>query len=598
MNRRKLIWSFWRNGMSISTRNGWTLSLLAIVWMLLPIVAIAQTDAPATTPNGRRQVLKPHTPPSPPPQSTLRPQIEILSLPAEKLVRPYSGRHIDVTTYHYDNARSGSNPIEVDLTPSTVKSPHFSLLKTLIVDGNVFAQPLLVSNLRMPDGSDRDILIIATGHNTIYAFDANTYSILWQRTLGPAQQSDHIGCPDVKTEYGISSTPVITRKSIESATLYVVSAVEPRDLDFHTYLHALDVATGNPVVSPKEIAPTGNHRDGTRLSFSSQNQYNRAGIAYSNGSIYVGIGAHCDNDGIHVSGWLLRYSESLDLMTSFHTISSPMALGLAGIWMTGFAPAIDDTGNVFVVTGNGDFNPPYDYGQSVLKLDGKSFEVLDYFTPSNYPVLNDNDYDLGSGGIVLLPAGAVESKKELAAVIGKDPILYLLNRVNLGKEQPSDAGALQALRFRPPCNCGVWGGPAEYQSKDGLVLFVQTDHDVLHSYVLKDGGVPSIASSSLQGSTKGGYGGSSPIVTSNGSLDAIVWLLRRSDPIELEAYDATTLGSPLCSAYVGKWSNPTIGNSFLTPMIANGHVYAAAFNVVKIFGLADGAASETKACGE
>ena len=350
--------------MSISTRYGWTSAFLALVWMLLPMVGIAQTDAPTSTPNGRRQALRPHMPPSPPPQSTLRPQIEILSFPAEKVIRPYSGTHIDVTTYHYDNARSGSNRTEADLTPSTVKSSQFSLLKTLVVDGNVFAQPLLISNLRMPDGSDRDILIIATGHNTIYAYDANTYSILWQRTLGPAQQYAHIGCPDIETEYGISSTPVIARRSIESATLFVVSAVEPRELEFHTYIHALDVATGNPVASPKEIAPSGSLRDGTRLSFSPQNQYNRAGLAYNNGSIYVGIGAHCDNDGIHVSGWLLRYSENLELMASFHTISSPKTLGLAGIWMTGFAPAIDDAGNVFVVTGNGDFNPPDDYGQS------------------------------------------------------------------------------------------------------------------------------------------------------------------------------------------------------------------------------------------
>ena len=146
-------------------------------------------------------------------------------------------------------------------------------------------------------------------------------------------------------------------------------------------------------------------------------------------------------------------------------------------------------------------------GRVVLKLDGKSLEVVDYFTPSNYPMLNDNDYDMGSGGIVLLPTGAVDPKIELAVVIGKDPVLRLLSLANLGKEQQSDAGALQTLRLRQS-GLGAWGGPAEDQSKNGLVLFLQTDHDALHSYLLKGGGAPSIVSSSLQGSTKGGYGGS------------------------------------------------------------------------------------------
>lgn len=139
----------------------------------------------------------------------------------------YSGTPVDVPTYHYDSARTGWNRSETDLTPATVASTRFGLLKTLGVDGDVLAQPLLISNFVMPDGSTHDILVVVTGHNSVYAFDAQTYAVLWQVNLGPSQASSDIGCHELDPEYGISSTPVIVRSAPNAATLYVVSATEP-----------------------------------------------------------------------------------------------------------------------------------------------------------------------------------------------------------------------------------------------------------------------------------------------------------------------------------------------------------------------------------
>ena len=106
--------------------------------------------------------------------------------------------------------------------------------------------------------------------------------------------------------------------------------------------------------------------------------------------------------------------------------------------MTGFAPSFDDAGNVFVVTGNGDFSPPDDYGESVLKLNGETLKVMDYFTLDNYPELNKHDGDLGSGGIVLLSQDFGGSKMNLAAIVAKDPVLYLLDQANLGQLKSND----------------------------------------------------------------------------------------------------------------------------------------------------------------
>ena len=143
------------------------------------------------------------------------------------LARNYTGTPIDVTTYHYDNFRTGWNPTETDLTPATVGGASFGLLKTLTVDSSVFAQPLLVSGFKFPDGSTRDVLLVATAHNSVYAFDAQTYKRLWQVNLGPSQATADIGCNDVHPEYGVMATPVIRRTAVDQASVYLVAATEP-----------------------------------------------------------------------------------------------------------------------------------------------------------------------------------------------------------------------------------------------------------------------------------------------------------------------------------------------------------------------------------
>jgi len=389
-------------------RISWCLTLALVVVCARTVTAGAALHRPlpagSLERNGTPQTLARHhsSHAAPPPALPERPPLKNA---AAALKRPYGGTPIDVLLYHYDLLRTGWNQSETDLTPTTVASSNFGQLTTLNVDGNVFAQPLLVSGFKMPDGTTHDVLIVVTGHDTVYAFDAQSYAILWQVSLGTSQATNDVGCGDVHPEYGISSTPVIVRSGVASATLYLVAATEPAHLSFHTQLRALDLGTGKDIVSPVEIAPKAKLNNGGTVNFDPQNQWNRTGLAYNNGSIYVGIGSHCDNNAGAISGWLLNYdAATLKLVHHFHTIENSSGYELASIWMTGFAPAIDSSGNVFVVTGNGDFEKGnHDWGESVLRLSPGLQKVISHFTPASYQQLNNGDIDFGSGGVMLLP---------------------------------------------------------------------------------------------------------------------------------------------------------------------------------------------------
>jgi hypothetical protein len=515
------------------------------------------------------------------------PGSHLVENPYQALKRHYGGTPIDVLTYHYDSGRTGWNQSETDLTPASVASGNFGEIATLNVDGNVLAQPLLVSGFKMPDGTTRDVLVVVTGNNSVYAFDAGNYSKLWKVNLGPAQSSQDVGCGDVVPEYGISSTPVIVRKSPGSAILYVVAATEPNYLSFHTQLHALDLGTGADIVTPVEIAPKAKLRSGGTINFDPQNQWSRAALAYNNGNIYIGIGSHCDDNADAVSGWLLQYSAStLQLLHHFHTIStSQPTYELAGIWGAGFAPAIDANGNVFVVTGNGAFaKKTGDWAESVLRLPSGLTKVADHFTVSDYRKLNKDDRDFGSGGVMLVPVVPGQTAPPMAVAMGKDAVLYLLNQANLGGLKTGDAGALQAQRLAKSGQ-GLWGGPAYYGSPGGGLVYVQTNGKVLRAFSISTGTQPSLTQVA-KGKSIAGYGGSLPIVSSNSSEAdrGVVWVIQRGTTVVLQAYDAVKLGTPLFAANAGTWTN-SHGNSFLTAMEANGRVYVPASGTVMVFGL-------------
>jgi len=503
---------------------------------------------------------------------------------AKGLKRRYSGTPIDMLKYHNDSYPTGWNQSETDLAPATVGSASFGQITTLKVDGNVFAQPLMVSNFEMPDHSVHNLLIVATGHNTVIAYDAQDYSVLWKRSLGKPQATNDVGCGDIQPEYGISSTPVIVRSAADAATMYVVSATEPAPFSFHTKLHAIDLRDGHDLIKAVEISPRGRLLTGGKIHFDPQNQWNRASLAYQDGSIYIGVGSHCDNNAGQISGWMLHYDTNLNLLDKFNTIKASAGYELSSIWMAGFAPAISPDGKVYAITGNGYYNPAHGekgYGESVLGFK-PNLDIDSTFTPAEWQQLNNGDADFGSGGAMLIPSVDGQQAPPMILASGKSGTVYVLNADKLGGLERAGHTPLQKIG-----QGGCWCAASYYRRPDGTgMVFYQGSSDNLHGYQVNAGAAPSLANT-INGNAGGGFGGSFPVISSNGQTahTGVVWLIRRNTTEQLEAYDAETLGTPLFRQNAGTWSNGS--RAYLSPLVANGRVYVPAYKTVTVFGLTD-----------
>jgi outer membrane protein assembly factor BamB len=157
-----------------------------------------------------------------------------------------------------DVARTGQNLNETILTTANVNSTTFGKLRSLPVDGKVDAQPLYLSGQKNIAGGIHNVLYVATEHDSVYAFDADTGTQLWKVSLlgsGEAT-SDVRGCDQVVPEIGITATPVIDRTAGANGVIYVV-AMSKSGSTYFQRLHALDVTTGAEVFGgPKNIQAT------------------------------------------------------------------------------------------------------------------------------------------------------------------------------------------------------------------------------------------------------------------------------------------------------------------------------------------------------
>ena len=250
--------------------------------------------------------------------------------------------------------------------------------------------------------------------------------------------------------------------------------------------------------------------------------------------------------------------------------------------MSGYAPAVDDAGDLLAITGNGNYSLAKDnegYGESIVALSSDLRSLHGTFTPHNWQDLNNSDSDFGSGGVMAIPVVAGQASPPLAIGAGKDGNAYLVDAAMLGGTGKNGHTPLQTLSLST-CFCA----PAYYTTASGGVLFYQTSNDVVRSYSVGVGSSPSLKPLA-SGTDQAGFGGSFPIVSTNGGAadTGVVWALERGSTMELKAYDAASLGAPLFQANSGSWSNGSRG--WLTPLVANGRVYAPAAGTVTVFGL-------------
>jgi hypothetical protein len=500
----------------------------------------------------------------------------------------------DVLTYHNDNARTGQNLAESILTPSNVNSMQFGKLFQLTVDGKVDAQPLYASSVNIPGQGTHNVLVVATEHDSVYAFDADTGILLWQVSLiGTGETtSDDRGCSQITPEIGITSTPVIDRSSGPNGAIYVVAMTKDSSSAYHQRLHALDMTTGTELFGgPTEVQATfpgtGDNSNGTNVIFDPGQYAERAGLLLLNQVIYTGWTSHCDN--APYTAWIIAYSEStlhqvnvLNLTPNGHEGS---------IWMSGAGLAADSAGYIYPLVANGTFDTTLnqaglpsqgDFGNAFMKLSTANggLAVADYFTMSNTVSESNADEDLGSGGALVLPdmTDANGLTHHLAVGAGKDQAIYLIDRDNMGKFNSSADNIYQEIFSALPG--GVWSMPAYFNGR----LYYGPVGDNLLAFQFTNAKLQTRPVSSTSATFT--YPGATPSISANGTSNAIVWVTENTNPAVLHAYDATNLSNEFYNSNQASARDQFgTGNKFITPTIANGKVYVGTTNGVGAFGL-------------
>ncbi len=514
---------------------------------------------------------------------------------------------VAVTTYHYDNLRTGWNNQETTLTPANVNQTTFGILFTVKVDDQVDAQPLVVPNQTIagPTPGTYQVVYVATENNTIYAFNAANGAVLLSRNLGPPVRWP-LACMNNGPHVGISSTPVI---DLAAQTLYVIS-YENGPPPVPTYqLHALNLSDLTDKVAPVTVAASHTLVSGAVFTFNGLYQRQRPALLEANGNIYAGFGSFCDLYGGLSRGWLLGWNTGSLLPLAANQLNdtqatSPTNIFLSSIWMAGYGIAASGA-NLYFTTANSDCNfyvspevcsPATTYDgitdiqESVVELSGDLTELLSIFTPSNVAALDQGDMDLGSGGVLVLPpqSGSIPT---LAVTAGKYGRLFLLNGASLGGFTPG--GPDQVLDSHDIGGC--WCGPSFFTGSDNIGRVVTSQGSSVSTWRVPLSPSPKLV---LEGTATITASGQDPgfftVVSSNGTVanTGIIWAVGRPTPaaphlVNLYAFQATASSATLNQLFTlpaAGWLNPN-SDANIVPVVANGQVYVAGYKEVTVFGI-------------
>jgi outer membrane protein assembly factor BamB len=500
---------------------------------------------------------------------------------------------VDVLTYHYDATRQGLNALESTLTLSNVNTNTFGKIAFFPVDGKVDGQPLYVHSL-VVSNLPHNTLFVVTENDSVYAFDADTGTKLWQASaLADGEMpSDNHGCDRITPTIGITDTPVIDLQQGPNGAIYFVAMSEDSDGNYHQRLHALDLATGGELFGgPTEIQATypgtGDNSQNGQVIFDPAQYAERAALLELNGVIYMAFTSHCDFR--PYTGWLMGYSATTLAQTSVLNFTPNGAEG--AIWMAGAGLAADSQGYIYLLDANGSFDSTLnsqgfpingDFGNGFLKIaTSPQLTVADYFEPYNTVSESGQDVDLGSGGAMILPDLSDSSGRTRHLVIGagKDWHIYILDRDNMGKFNSNNNNAIfQDLTAGLPG--GVWGGPAYFND----TIYYGNNLGPIRAFKLTNGQLPPLPGS--QTTLLFAYPGAQPSVSANGTSNGIVWAVENTNPAVLHAYDAANLTHELYNSnQAGTRDQFGPGDKFITPVVANGKVFVGTTNGVAAFGL-------------
>ncbi|MER5636130.1 PQQ-binding-like beta-propeller repeat protein [Kitasatospora sp. NPDC002227] len=459
------------------------------------------------------------------------------------LLTPAAAR-ADVATVSVTTERTAWDQNEPGLAPAEVSAADFGVRFSVPLDGQVFAQPLVIG----------PTVVVATETNHVYGIDAKTGKITWQRSMGAAWPSAAIGCSDPGPNVGTTSTPVYDP---DTGTVYLTSKVNdgPDDKHPHYYVHAVDAQSGAER-SGWPVTVQGDPVNAPGKPFNAYRSLQRPGLLLLDGRLYLGFGSLCG------AGDYIGMLAGLDTHTRNLTLWSTVAgsdTQRASIWMSGAGPVSDGPGRIILTTADGQGagasppkgpgnKPPGGMGESVIRFavnsDG-TFSPQDFFSPTNNATLDRKDTDLGSGGPVALPENlfGTSAHPRLLVQVGKDGRIFLLDRDNLGGMGQGPNGTDNAVGMTGPYG-GVWGHPAVWGGDGGYVYTVE-NYGKLRAlkYSVSPAGLPQLTSAGTSAEDFLKMSGS-PVVTSDGtsSGSALVWAIwsgtgQYGEGGELRAYD-------------------------------------------------------------
>ncbi len=502
-------------------------------------------------------------------------------------------------TWRNDNSRSGVNSQELALAPATVSSSTFGKLFSCPIDGYAYAQPLYVPNLVFPGNVAHNVIFVATEKDSVFAFDADASPCvpLWQTSLIPSGSQPietpnlNIVSTDIVPFVGITGTPAV---SLSTSTLYVVAATQTIALNptYSHILYALDLTTGQPKIQPAGVeiaAPAGQ-----TSVFQPMLENQRAALLLDplgNGTVYIAFGSYGGQGDYH--GWLFGYDASSLLQTGVFDVTPSAIQG--GIWQSGGGPSADSNHNVYVATGDGPFDANrggMSYSDSFLRLQtAGGLSVSDYFTPCDQATLQTAGLDIGASAPVLLPDSAGSSTQPHLLIGGsKAGSLYVVNRDNMGEFEipcPDSPSRAQTV----PVGAGaILSTPLFWNNS----VYVAPGNGNLMSFPMSAGILSSFPSASQSPETLGPQG-ATPVISSNGTNNAILWLIDSSGalatpkntPAILRAFDPNNLSNEIYNSATAAASRDQAGLAvkFTVPTVANGKVYVGTQTELDVYGL-------------
>ncbi len=500
------------------------------------------------------------------------------------ILSPAASSQISVLTQHYDNARTGQNTQETILTHANVNPNQFGLLFSQPIDGQMAAQPLYVPNVFIPSlNATHNVIYAVTMHDGIYAFDAdnnqgaNAQPLWYVSLLNGAGGVTTVPLVDEKcrvtgyTEFGIQGTPAIdaTRNAI-----YFLAMTKENGSYVHR-LHALDLGTGQELFGGPATVSASVVINGETYTFIDRYQQQRPGLLLQNGIVYIGFGSPGCNIKTE-NGWVMTYdADTLQQVGAFDVSPDVQA---SAIWQSGAGLTGDDNGNVFFSTGDGLFDGPdgTHFGDTALKLTqvGNTLTLGDYFTPYNQLFFQENDLDLSSSFVTLLPD---QPSGQYALAVDKDGTAYILNQNNMGGYNP--AGDFQIPQeISVPVDGEVHAGQTYWNNN----VYIAAEGTPIMAYSFNDGLLSLQPTSQTPKATANPTGG---IVSSNGTQNGIYW--HATFPTsKLFAYDATNLANELYDSGMvpARDSIPMVVH-FAMPVVANGKVYLNGQTQLSVFGL-------------